>query len=443
MNKGRDQWSSRFGFIMAAAGSAIGLGNIWKFPYMTGTNGGAVFLITYILFLILLGIPILLSEMSIGRFAGMNAVDSCKKISDKFAFVGMLGVIGSFIILSYYSVVGGWIMKYIAKSIFTAEISPDYFGVYTSQTAEPIVWTLVFLVLSTVIIIGGVSHGIEKVSSILLPILFILFIIIMIYSLTLPNAIEGVKFFIIPDFSQFDSISDIGHLALNAMGQVFFSLSLGMGTLITYGSYLSKDNNMPKSAVTIVILDTVFALIAGFAILPAVFSFGLKPNAGAGLVFQTLPAVFSRISFGSVIAVLFFVLVFFAAITSSISLLEVIVTYLSERYKIKRITAASSSFLVIFILSCFASSSFGLLSNFTLLGLNIFDILSFISDKIIMPAGGIATCILVGYIWDKISLKNEVTNEGSLKFRFFNAFRICIKYISPVLIVLIFIGTFF
>lgn len=442
MNNSRDQWSSKFGFIMAAAGSAIGLGNIWKFPYMTGTNGGAVFLITYILFLILLGIPILLSEMSIGRFAGLNAVDSCKKISDKFGFVGMFGVVGSFIILSYYSVVGGWIMKYIAKSIFSAEISPNYFGIYTSQTAEPIVWAFVFLILTAVIVIGGVSSGIEKVNSVLLPILFILFIIIMIYSLTLPNAIEGVKFFIIPDFSHFNSFSDFGRIALNAMGQVFFSLSLGMGTLITYGSYLSKDTNMPKSAVTIVILDTIFALIAGFSILPAVFSFGLKPNAGAGLIFQTLPAVFSRMRFGTVIAVLFFVLVLFAAITSSISLLEVIVTYLSERYKIKRIIAASSSVLFIFILSCFASSSFGLLSNFTLLGMNVFDVLSFISDKIIMPIGAISTCILVGYIWDKSSLKNEVTNDSSLKFRFFNAFRICVKYISPVLIVLIFIGTF-
>lgn len=442
MNKGRDQWSSKFGFIMAAAGSAIGLGNIWKFPYMAGTNGGAIFVFIYIVFLILLGIPILLSEMSIGRFAGLNAVDSCKKVHPKFGFVGMFGIIGSFVILSYYSVVGGWIMKYIVKEISSSGVSADYFSSYTAQTVEPVIWTVAFLLITAVIVMGGVSKGIERVSSILLPILFVILVFVMIYSLTLPNAIEGVKFFLVPDFSQINSISDIGTIALNAMGQVFFSLSLGMGTLITYGSYLPKDSNMPKSSVTIVVLDTIIALIAGFAILPSVFSFGLEPNAGPGLLFQTLPVVFSEMKFGLIIGILFFLLVLFAAITSSISLLEVIVTFFSERFKIKRSVASVVATLIILVFASLSSLSFGSLADFRLFGYNFFDFLSALSDKVIMPLGGIFTCILVGYIWSKKSFKNEITNEGSLQFKLFNVFNFIIKYISPVLIILIFIGSF-
>ena len=436
MNK-KEQWSSGIGFVMAAAGSAIGLGNIWKFPYMTGTNGGSVFLVMYIIFLVLLGIPILLSETSIGRYAGLNAVDSCNKIKKGWGFVGGIGIIGSFVILSAYNVVGGWVIKYIFVS--GDDLNAEYFNRYISEPVQPIIWTFIFSAISTIIVIGGVSKGIEKVSSVLLPLLFIFLTIIMIYSLTLPNAIEGVKYFLIPDFSHIKSIGDFARIALNAMGQVFFSLSLGMGTLITYGSYLKKDTNMFKNTVTIVTLDTLIAIISGLLIIPAVFSFGLEITSGPGLIFETLPVVFSRMKFGNIIAPVFFILIFFAAVTSSISLLEVMVSWFSSKTNLSRTVSAIICSIAVFAVSTLASMSFNVLSGSAIGGMPIFDLLNFISDKIIMPIGGLFICILVGYVWGIKSASREISNEGTLKFRFEKIFNITIRYIAPALIIIIFI----
>lgn len=442
MQSKREQWSSGIGFIMAAAGSAIGLGNLWKFPYVAGTNGGAVFLIIYILFLVILGIPILLSEMAIGRFAGENAVDSCKKLNPRFGFVGGLGIAGAFLVLASYGVVGGWVIKYIFKSFSGSGFGTGFFADYTTQPIEPILWTFVFIAINVIIVTGGIAKGIERVSTILLPVLLIFLIGIMIYCLTLPNAIQGVKYFIVPDLGRINSLSDLSQIAINAMGQVFFSLSLGMGTLITYGSYLPKSTNLTSSTVTIVTLDTLIAIIAGFAIIPAVFSFGLEVTGGPGLIFQTLPVVFSNIKGGQFISAMFFLLVLFAAVTSAISLLEVIVSWFSDKTGLSR---KASSFIAggaAFLLCIFASLSFGVLSEITIFNMNFFELLNFAADKIVMPIGGFFMCILVGRIWGINSASEEISNSGKIKFRLKPLFSAAIKYIAPVMIIVIFISSF-
>lgn len=439
MKANKEQWSSKFGFIMAAAGSAIGLGNLWKFPYITGTSGGAVFLIVYIIFLLLLGIPILLSELAIGRYAGSNAIDSCAKIHPKWGFAGAFGIIGAFGVMASYCVVGGWIIRYIINSITNTNIGTDYFTEYSSKSFEPILWMAVFLIITCAIVSGGVANGIEKVSSFLLPLLFVFLIGIMIYCLTLPNALEGVKFFFVPDFSDISSFSDFMQILFNAMGQVFFSLSLGMGTLITYGSYLPKDNNLAASTVTIVVLDTVIAIISGLTILPAVFSFGFEPTEGFGLMFRTLPAVFSQMNGGTIVASIFFILVLFAALTSSISLLEVIVAWICSKTKLTRVWAAIIITLLIFIAGIFASLSVGAIPDIRIGSTSLFEFFSFFSDKIIMPLGGFFICVLTGYVWGIDKAAKEISNDGRLKFAMQKLFAVAVKYIAPTLIAIIFL----
>lgn len=439
MKANSEQWSSRFGFIMAAAGSAIGLGNLWKFPYIAGTNGGAVFLILYIVFLILLGIPILLSELAIGRFAGLNAIDSCRKINRKWGFAGAFGIVGAFGVLSSYCVVGGWVIRYIINSVTDSGMSADYFDKFSSRGFEPILWTFVFIALTCFIVTGGVSKGIERISTILMPILIVFLIGIMVYSLTLPGASEGVKFFLVPDFASIGGFKGFMRIALNAMGQVFFSLSLGMGTLITYGSYLPKDSALASSTVIIVVMDTLIALVSGFAILPAVFSFGLEPTEGFGLIFKTLPSVFARMKGGTFIAALFFTLVLFAAVTSSISLLEVIVAWVCSKTKLNRTAAAVLVSLCVLAAGCFASLSVGAVPSLTVGDMSLFEFFSFLSDKIIMPLGGFFICILTGYIWGIPKASEEISNGGSLKFRMRGLFNAAVRYIAPALIAVIFI----
>ncbi len=442
MKANKEQWSSKFGFIMAAAGSAIGLGNLWKFPYIAGTSGGAVFLVVYIIFLLLLGVPILLSELAIGRYAGLNAIDSCAKINSKWGFAGAFGVFGSFGVMSSYCVVGGWVIRYIINSITFTNMNADYFTEYSAQSFEPILWMAVFLIITCAIVSGGVSNGIEKVSTIMMPVLFVFLVIIMIYCLTLPNAVKGVKFFLVPDFSSITSLSDFADILLNAMGQVFFSLSLGMGTLITYGSYLDKNNNLTASTFTIVILDTAVAVIAGLAILPAVFSFGFEATEGFGMIFRILPSVFAQMKGGAVIAAIFFILVLFAALTSSISLLEVIVAWVCSKTKLSRLWAAVIVTLLIFIAGIFASLSVGAVPDIKIGNMSMFEVYTFVSDKIIMPLGGLFICILTGYVWGTNRASKEISNNGKLKFPIKKLFSVSVRYIAPALIAVIFITSF-
>ena len=439
----RGHFSSSFGFILASAGSAVGLGNLWKFPYVAGSSGGGLFLLFYIFFILILGVPILLAEMSIGRKTQLNPIGAFKKLNKAWTFVGGLGVISAFIILSYYSVVGGWVIKYLLQFIAGGNFGTDttsYFNEFISSPVEPIIYHIVFMAITAIIVIGGVSKGIEKVSKIMLPGLLILTVIIAIRSVTLNGAVEGIKFFLLPDFSAFKSINDVGRILVVAMGQVFFSLSIGTGITITYGSYLKKDSNLPQNAMVIAGLDSLVAILSGLAILPAVFALGMQPSAGPGLLFQTLSSVFDTIPFGVIFGIIFFLLVLFAAITSSISMLEVSTSYLIDNFGISRKVATISLASVMTIIGIFASLSFGPLKDLSLLGMNIFDLLGYLTDKILMPLVGLLTCVFVGYIYGVDNLSEEI-KQGipHSQFKLKQAFAFSIKYLAPALILIIFI----
>ena len=443
MRNKRERWSSNFGFLMAAAGSAIGLGNIWKFPYLAGSNGGAVFLIFYFIIILFIGAPILLAEMSVGRATHLNSIDACRKINPNWGFVGLIGFWASFFIMSYYCVIGGWVTKYIFKYVISERISEpaEYFTNFSSSSVEPIIWLFIFLAVTALIVTKGISKGIELASKIFLPLLFVLIIIIAIYSLSLPGSSQGLKFFFVPDYSKINSAGDLGTIFLNAMGQVFFSLSLGMGTLITYGSYVDRSTNLTKNALYIPILDSLFAILAGVAILPAVFAYNLKPDVGPGLLFQVMPIVFSNMQYGKIIGIMFFVLVFFAAITSSISLLEVITSYLIDSKKMKRSKAALLASFFIFVLGSFVSLSFGALGKYKIADMNLFDFLTSLTDKILMPIGGFLMCILVGYVWGIQKLTAEISSNGMYKVKIARILGFILKFLAPAMILLIFISS--
>ncbi|MFZ2538789.1 MAG: sodium-dependent transporter [Oscillospiraceae bacterium] len=441
----RGKFSSSVGFILAATGSAVGLGNLWKFPYVAGRSGGAVFVIIYIFFVFILGVPIMLGEMAIGRKTKLNPIGAYKAINKKYTVIGIIGVVCAFVILSYYSVIGGWVLKYITTYITGAQIvePSSYFNTFISSSFEPIIWHLAFMAATCFIVIKGISGGIEKCSKIMLPALFILIIVIVIRSVTLEGGMAGIKYFLVPDWSDIDTFPKLGKVLIAAMGQVFFSLSLGMGAMITYGSYLSKDSHMQKAAVVVPILDTLFAVLAGLAILPAVFAFGFEPSAGPGLLFETLPKVFSSMPFGVIFGLLFFVLVFFAAITSSVSLLEVVTSYLIDNLHIKRKTAAIVVSMLMAVIGVFAALSFGVFGDVKLFGSTIFDSMTFLTDKVLMPVGGMLMCIFVGYIWGIDNAAEEISNGGVLTFKWKALFSIIMKYIAPALIMIIFISSFF
>ncbi len=437
----RGSFSSSLGFVIAAAGSAIGLGNLWKFPYIAGSNGGGLFLFLYILFVIILGVPLLLVEMSLGRKTQLSAVGAYKSLNKKWSFVGGICVVCSFIILSYYSVVGGWVLKYCWTYLTGGSFGVDkqaYFSSFISNPIEPVVWHIIFIGICAVIIILGVEKGIEASSKILLPGLFVLLIIVAIRSCTLGGSLEGIKFMFLP---KFEAVSDLKHftdVVFSAMGQVFFSLSLGLGITITYGSYLKKDTNLQKNSLIVSGLDTLVAILAGLAIFPAVFAFGYEPAAGPGLIFGILPAVFESMSFGGILGFAFFVLIFIAAATSAMSLLEVVAAFLIDSFGWKRITATITTASLIAIVGALASLSMGSLSNLTVFGLNIFDAMGYLTDKILMPLSAIFMCIFVGYILGPDELSDEI-EYGSKSFKFRKPFSFILKYVAPVLIAVIFI----
>ncbi|QEK12409.1 sodium-dependent transporter [Crassaminicella thermophila] len=440
-NQDREQWGSKIGFILAAAGSAVGLGNLWKFPYMAGKNGGGAFVLVYFIILFLVGFTLMLAEIVLGRHTQLNAIGAYRKIRKNWAWVGGLGVLAGFLILSFYSVVGGWVINYIVKSltgalnVSDAEVLGGMFGELISGTTVPIFYHGLFMLATLLIVFGGIGGGIEKSSKIMMPALFIMIIILAIRSMTLPGAVEGIKYLLVPDFSKIT----IG-VILDALGQVFFSLSLGMGCMITYGSYLSKDTNIPQSATIIPLIDTGVALLAGLAVLPAVFAFGFEPSAGPGLIFITFPAVFAQMPLGSLFAVMFFVLVLFAALSSSISLLEVCVAYVVDEWKMNRKVTTIVLGVVIFLIGIPCSLSLGPWSDITLLpGKGFFDTFDFVSSNILLPLGGLLLCIFVGWIWGTDNAIKEATNDGNLEFKLSGAWAFLVKYVGPVAILLVFI----
>ncbi len=435
----RGQWASNIGFILAAAGSAVGLGNIWKFPYLAGANGGGAFVVIYLVMIVIIGFVIMLGEMAIGRNTHLSSVGAYKKLSEKWAFVGFIGVVVGFCILAFYSVIGGWVLNYIGKYLIggiSGAEAGNYFSGFIASTTQPIVWHLVFMVLCCVIVLKGIAGGIEKASKFMMPALFILLVIIAIRSVTLDGAMKGIKFFLKPDFSKVT----IGTV-MAALGQAFFSLSLGMGAIITYGSYLGKTENLEKNAIIIPAIDTAVALLAGFAVLPAVFAFGFEPGAGPSLMFITLPSVFDSMPFGQFFGILFFILVLFAALTSAISLLEVVVAFVIDTFKIERKKTTIIISTILFFIGIPCSLANGpVMKDVLIFGYNFFDFMSFLAENLLMPLGGLLMCIFIGYVWGVDNISDEISCNGKYRFRSKPFFVIMIKYIAPVLIFIIWLN---
>ncbi|OGO79361.1 MAG: Na+-dependent transporter [Clostridiales bacterium GWB2_37_7] len=435
-NKKRAQWGSNFGFIMAAAGSAVGLGNLWKFPYLAGKNGGGVFVFVYLLIVLLIGFTIMLGEMVIGRSTQLSSYNAYQKISKNWSFIGAMGVITGFIVLSFYSVVGGWVLNYLYQYI-AGGIPSDtsaYFVSFISNPISPIFWNMVFMAATAYIVFKGIGGGIEKACKFMMPALFVLLIVISIRAITLPGAGAGIAFYLTPDLSKLTTGTIVA-----ALGQVFFSLSLGLGCIITYGSYLGKGENLEKNSIIVPFIDTLVALLAGFAILPAVFAFGFEPGAGPGLMFITLPQVFDKMPLGWVFGILFFILVLFAALTSSISLLEVTVAYMQDQHKWRRTKAVIVLSTLMFLVGIPASLSMGIWSNVTIFGKNIFDSLVFASD-ILLPLGGLLMCIFIGYVWGIDKAVAEITIGGKLPFRLKGFWTVMIKYVAPIAVIVVFLN---
>ncbi len=444
----RENFGSRAAVIMAFAGSAIGLGNIWRFPYMVGEYGGAAFILIYIVCSFVLSLPILFSESVIGRKTHLSTIGAMNALApdSKWKWLGLLTVITPLIIVSYYSVVGGWSIEYLVKSA-TFSFTPDkaeavtgMFGEFVSSTWGPVACLFIFLSLTALIVFLGVKKGIEKFSNISIPILFVLIVAIAIYSVTLPGAGEGVKYLVKPDFSKLTPRAFSA-----ALGQSFFSLSLGVGTMLTYSSYVSKNENLIVSGAGTAVSDLLFAMLAGFAIMPAVFAAGITPSAGPGLVFETLPYIFAEMGAGGqavscLVAILFFLTILVAALTSSISIFEVGVAYLVEEKGVSRHKATIVLFFATFIVGVLCSLSFGPLSDVKILGEGIFSFCDNLCSNYLMTLGAFLFSVFVGWRMDRKDVRDELTNGGSLKLnnKLFPVVYFLIKYVAPVTIAVIF-----
>ncbi len=431
-NGPREQWASRLGFVLAAAGSAVGLGNIWRFPYVVGEHGGAAFLLFYIVAIILIGYPVMITEISMGRASQRNPVGAFKALAPNTPWwvVGGIGVLTGFIILSFYSVIGGWSIAYIFKALggfpVGAEAAEGLFGEHIGGTAEPIIYHLIFMALTVGIIAAGVVKGIQRIVELLMPVLVVLLLIVVFRSLTLEGAGEGLAFLFTPDFSAVTADT-----ILSAVGQSFFTLSLGMGAIITYGSYLSNKDEVPNSAIQVIGADTGIALLAGIAIFPAVFALGFDPADGPGLVFVTLPAVFAEMPLGELFGFLFFLLLTISAITSAISLLEVVAAYVIDEKGWPRKQAAMLTGLIIFIVGIPPALHAGVLGDFTIIGMNALDFYDFVADSVMLPLGGILTVIFAGHVWGMKNLADEA-NKGATGMRVGHWMEPLLKYVIPV-----------
>lgn len=438
-NNKRDGFGSRFGALVALAGAAIGLGNLWRFPYLVGNNGGGAFIIIYLAFVILLLLPVMYAEFVIGRRSQSNVLGAIKKLAPKSAFIsiGILSIAVTLTILSFYSVVGGWTIEYIVQSFSSDLFKQDNgalgatFSNFISAPVRPAVMHLVFLGLTALIVAGGIKDGIEKYTKFLTPMLFVIIVILLVRSITLPGAEEGLRFLFYPDFSKLKASS-----FLDALGQGFFSLSLGMGCIITYASYVNKRENIRKMSLTTVVADTLFAVLAGIAIMPAVFAFGVSPTSGPSLVFITLPQIFAQLPFGQMFSLLFFIVLFVAAITSSISMLEIVVAYICEEFKLSRKAAVLYSSLFVAITGILCSLSEGAFSNFRLFDKNIFDLFDYASNNIMLPLGGLLVVLFVGWKLKRKDVLDEMTSGGTIPMNraIFGSVMIILKFIAPLAI---------
>ncbi len=434
----REQWTSKLGFILAAAGSAIGLGAIWKFPYETGANGGSVFILLFIISTLAIGLPILLAEFVIGRRGQLDAVSGLKKQAPgKLWFmIGWSGLFFSFVILSFYSVVGGWILSYLGRSLLfqlsnlgDADLA-ELFGGIIGNPWEVIIAQGVFMFLTVFIVQGGIKYGIERASKIMMPALLIFMLILLVRSLTLDGAMEGVRFMFVPDWSYFNFKT-----ALIALGQAFFSLSVGVAGMMTYASYLSKSENLSRSAVSVAGLNILISIMAGLIIFPAVFALGYTPDQGPGLVFIILPAIFDQLFMGGFLMILFFVLLLFATLTSSISMLEIGVSIIVKNKFDRRVRVAGLYGLAIFLFGIPSALSFGIMSQPFMFGYTFFDFADILTSRIGLPMGALFTALFAGYVLKKHEAELELPGQTV----WFQVWRVLIRYVAPVAIVYVFV----
>lgn len=440
MENQRSNFSSRIGFVLAAAGSAVGLGNIWRFPYLAAKYGGGIFLLVYFILLVTFGFSLMIAEIAIGRKTKLSAVEAYGALDKRFGFVGALTSLVPIIIFPYYCVIGGWVVKYFIAFITGeagAAAQDGYFTDFITQTAQPIIWLLIFMGATAAVVMCGVEKGIESASKILMPILVVLSIIVAVFSITMPGAWDGLLYYITPDFSKF-SIKTV----LGALGQLFYSMSLAMGIMITYGSYMKKEADLESSVKQIEWFDAGIAFIAGLMIVPAVYAFSggdeSAMNAGAGLMFITLPKVFAAMKMGTLIGGIFFLLVLFAALTSAISLMETVVSIAQDKLKWGRIKASIIILIGSMAIALPSTLGFGAWSHIAPMGMSLLDFFDFISNSVLMPIVAFFTCIFVGYFIKTKTISDEV--KVSSEFKRENLFIVIIKYVAPICLVVILVS---
>ena len=439
----RVSFGTRLGSIAATVGSAVGLGNIWRFPYEAGQNGGGAYILVYVLCVAILGVPVILSEFVIGRSTHKNLKGALKQLSPdsgvyRFTYVCIVGAI---VTLGFYSVVRGWVIEYLFLAMtgqLIGHSSAEYGEMFAALVGSPwrcLLWTLAFLVINFLVMLRGIKAGIESVSRVMMPLLFLMLLIFCVRSLMLPNAIRGVEFLLVPDFSQLDA-----HGVVNAMGQPFMSLTLGISGLVTYSSYFKDDAPLVRDATTVAVLDTMVAVLSGLVIFPAVFSFSVAPEAGPKLIFEVLPGIFQQMGGGAVWAAAFFLLVFFASLTSTISLSEIPITFFVEEYNISRRRATMWCIFFVGIISTLSALSFNVLDTFTIGGKNMFDLFNYAASNVFMLLGGLFTAVYVGWFMDRTLIKRQLTNDGTLNCRIQGFIIFCLRYIAPVAVAVIFIS---
>jgi NSS family neurotransmitter:Na+ symporter len=437
-------FTSNIGAILAAAGGAVGLGNIWRYPYMLGQNGGGAFLLVNMFFVLAIGIPLMMTEFVIGRRTQSNVVGAYRKLAPNhkgWTALGYFGILAAVLIYAFYSVVAGWTLNYIVMAC-TNQLSgltptevADTFANFTAGSFWPVLYQLLFLTLTALVISFGVQKGIEKISKILMPVLFILLLLMVVRSLTLPGAKEGLNFLFKPDFSKLTGAGVLG-----ALGQSFFSLSLGMGAMVTYGSYIRKEDSLFKTSLWISVCDLMVAILAGVVIFPAVFSFGMDPAGGPQLVYVVLPNVFNSMPMGALFAAIFFILLGIAALTSTISLQEIIVAFNVEELHWSRRKSSIISMLSIFVIGIFCTLSFGPLKNATLFGKTIFDLFDLITASYLMPIGALVMTIFLGWFYPKVEVKDEITNGGALKGKLFELYYFILRFVAPIALLIIIVS---
>lgn len=434
-------FSSKLGFVLAAAGSAVGLGNLWRFPYLAAQYGGGIFLLIYLILAVTFGFTLMVTEIAIGRKTGKSALYAYSALDKRFGFIGILTSAVPIIITPYYCVIGGWVLKYAVTYISGGAndaVADNFFGDFISGVKQPIIWLLIFIFVTALVVMAGVTEGVERVSKFLMPVLVILTIGIAIYILILPESREGLGYYLLPDFNKL-SVNTV----LAALGQLFYSMSLAMGIMITYGSYLDKKEHIEKCVRNVEIFDTVIAFFAGLIIMPSVFAFGGGEEAaktqGPSLMFVTLPKVFDSMPFGSILGAVFFILVLFAALTSAISLMETVVSIFQNRFKKSRRMVCLAVMLATMVLAIPSSLGFGVWSEFTIWGLQLLDFFDFISNSVLMPVVALLTCIFIGFVVKPDVVINEVERTGEFKSK--KMYRVLIQYVAPIFILLILISS--